>query len=648
MMKLMRSKYFTGLLLLVGAFCISPVKTYSQDEIPKELYASSGIPDSLKADANSVVRYSSEDITVSSPGTVVRKFHSLVTILNEKGDDEAIVELPYNKKFYNISDIDIRIYNPDGDLIKKYHKSDMYDGAAMESDILVSDDRLLYLKPTVATYPTTIEVAYEEDFSSFLQWGWDIQDDQQSVQNELFKVSADPQIGFRYISKNFALNPDKKTENGLDTYTWAVKNKKAIKLEDGAMAWRVLPKVYCAFNKFKYYGYSGDFSTWQNFGKWQQDLNADGCSLSPQRVAEIQQMTANLKTDKEKAKFLYEYMQHNMRYVAIALGIGGFKPFSADFVDQKKYGDCKAFSNYMCALLKAVNIKAYYAIVNAGPNEEPDDPSFPYDISDHIIVCVPFKNDTTWLECTSSIQPFGLLGSFTENRNALLITEDGGKLVNTPKSIASENQLNSEVHLVIDSTGGATAQVKILGTGVYRTDYVVYLTRLKADEQKQSLLSTLNIRQPSVFDFTLGADNDGVKEVDLNLQYDKFCDIIAGDKQFYRPKVFDLCAFTVPILDKRTSDYFFDQPMQKSCVTTIDLPTGFVVETLPANQSLKFTYGNYEINYVYDAVKNQVISTAKFTITNQDIPAAKYTELQQYLDAVAKAQNKKLVIHHKA
>jgi hypothetical protein len=72
------------------------------------------------------------------------------------------------------------------------------------------------------------------------------------------------------------------------------------------------------------------------------------------------------------------------------------------------------------------------------------------------------------------------------------------------------------------------------------------------------------------------------------------------------------------------------------------------VETLPANQTLKFTYGNYEVNYAYDAAKNQVTSMAKFNLTNQVIPAAKYTEMQQYLDAVAKAQNKKLVIKRKA
>jgi len=117
---------------------------------------------------------------------------------------------------------------------------------------------------------------------------------------------------------------------------------------------------------------------------------------------------------------------------------------------------------------------------------------------------------------------------------------------------------------------------------------------------------------------------------------------------FYHPHVFDLSTVTVPIIEHRKNDFYFDYPMQRSCVTTIDLPAGFTIETLPANQSLKFTYGNYEVNYTYDAVKNQVISTAKFNLNNHVIPAAKYNEMQEYLDAVAKAQNKKLVIRRKA
>src|SRR6185312_13501516 len=151
-----------------------------------------------------------------------------------------------------------------------------------------------------------------------------------------------------------------------------------------------------------------------------------------------------------KARFLYNYLQKNVRYVSVQLGIGGYKPFPASFVDEKKYGDCKALSNYMLTLLKTVGIPSYCAVINAGTNAEPADPDFVNDPFNHIILCVPFKNDTTWLECTSATSPFGKLGSFTENRKALLVTEDGGKLVNTPRSTMQDNQFNSAVHLVLN------------------------------------------------------------------------------------------------------------------------------------------------------------------------------------------------------
>jgi hypothetical protein len=640
-------KYLTSLLLIMAACCIIPAKTYSQD-VPKELYKSDGIPDSLKEDANSVVRYDREDVEVRGPGKAILKYHTIVTILNEKGDNEAEITLPYNKKFTTVSSFEMIIYDAGGVQLKKYHKSDMYDHAAQDNELLVSDDRIMSIGHTVANYPETVEMIYELDENSLINIDdWDIQGEDQSVQNGSYHLSVSSDAGFRYFNKNTTVKPQKTTAGNVDSYSWQVSNLKAIKMEDGAKPWRVLPKVEFAMNKFEFYGYPGDFSSWQSFGKWQQMLNADVSNLSPQRIAEIQQMTAGLKTDKEKAKFLYEYVQQNMRYVAIKLGIGGLKPFPAAFVDQKKYGDCKALSNYMVSLLKAVNIPAYYAIVNAGENEEPLEPSFPYDISDHIIVCIPFKNDTTWLECTSTTQPFGKLGPFTENRNALVITEDGGKLMNTPKSIAEDNQFNSEVHIALDADGGAKAQVKILSTGEYRYDYIE-LCEAKEDKQKSYLLEDLGMKQPSVFDIKSGADKDGVKELDLNLEYDRLYDIAAGDKQFYHPNILALWDNTVPILEKRKTDYYFDFPRIKTCVTTIDLPTGFEVETLPANQQLKFTYGNYEVKYSYDAAKNQVTSTAKFNLTNQVIPAAKYTEMQQYMDAVAKAQNKKLVIRKKA
>jgi transglutaminase-like putative cysteine protease len=645
----MKSTHTKTLLYVAAIIFFSIYNSYGQEAtISKALYTAAGIPDSLKEDANSVVRYSLKDIIVDGPGNITVKEHSIVTVLNEKGNDEALAVLEYSKKYNSISSFEMRVYNAAGDLIKKYHKSDMYDRSAVSSGSIITDERFLGIQHTIATYPSTIEIIDETDYKSAINIdSWSIQDMEQSVQDSYCRLAINSSAGFRYLNKNIVVNAQKTTNNNTNFFSWHVKNLKAIKMEKGAKSWRLKPRLYFAANQFRFYGVDGDLSSWQSFGKWIQGLNADVCTLNPQRVADLKKMTSNIKTDKEKVKFLYEYMQQSMRYVSVQLGIGGMKPFTATFVDEKKYGDCKALSNYMYALLKAVDIPAYYAVINAGANEEPAEPGFVRNSFNHAILCVPLKGDTTWLECTSSTQTFGVLSSFTENRRALLVTEDGGKLVNTPRSRAKDNQFNSEVHIILDADGGAKAKVKIISTGECRDDYVELAT-LKLDEQKESLIRTLDMKQPSVLDYKPLSDKDGVKEVSLNIEYDRFCDVMAGNKQFYSPRVFSLWATTLPVLEKRSTDYYFNNPMIKNCVTVIDLPAAFEVETLPANQNLHFSYGSYDVKYVYDTVKNQVTSTTKFNLTNHVIPASKYNELQQYMDSIAKAQNKKLVIRRKA
>ncbi|MDB5156327.1 MAG: hypothetical protein JWR50_1034 [Mucilaginibacter sp.] len=637
-------------LFLLSLLMVCCGKIAFGQEIPTEFYKASTIPDSLKDNTNSVIRYSENKILIKGPDKVIVKRHKIVTILNEKADREAIMEMGYNRKYDEYSSIEMRVYNEAGAVIKKYHKSDMYDGSAADDETIVTNERFLALRHPIASYPITIETSFEETINSFISLDkWQIQSyPEQSVQNANYSVTVNPLMGFRYKNEHTNLQPKKETnKDGQDVYTWDVKNLKAIKREDNVLLWTIIPNISFAINSFNCFGYPGDFSSWKSFGQWIEALNAPEENLPPNRVTAIQNLTKDLNTDKEKAKFLYNYMQKSMRYVGIQLGIGGYQPLSATFVDQKKYGDCKALSNYMKALLKAVNINSYYAIIRAGTNEKPADFSFPYNEFNHAILCIPFKNDTTWLECTSSTQPFGKLGAFTENRNALLITENGGKLVNTPASNIEDNRFSSEVHLTLKPDGGANADIKIIGTGVYRDDYV-YAGALKFDEQKEKFMKWLNFKQPNIFNLNLSADEDSVKQVRISLDYEQFCDIMAGNKQFYSSHLIDLCNINVPVETDRKTDFYFTTPLQKSCVTTIDLPEGFTVETLPANQSLKFTYGSYQVNYAYDEMKNQVVSTAKFNITNRIIPAARYTQLQQYLDAVSKAQNKKLVIKHKA
>ena len=93
-------------------------------------------------------------------------------------------------------------------------------------------------------------------------------------------------------------------------------------------------------------------NTWEGFGKFISELLKGRDVLPDDIKVKVHQLTDQLKDDKQKVYVLYDFLQKNTRYISIQLGIGGWQPFDAKYVAAKRYGDCKALSNYMVALLK--------------------------------------------------------------------------------------------------------------------------------------------------------------------------------------------------------------------------------------------------------------------------------------------------------
>jgi hypothetical protein len=619
----------------------------AQEKVPADRYISATIPDSLKENSNSVTRYYFEDVVVKAPGKATINVHQIETILNEDADREAALVLHYDRKFSEVNHAEMRVFDRSGTLLKRYKKSDFYDHAAADGMSLITDNRVLSVVHAVVNYPVTIEKTYKITLNSFLTLSdWDILGENKSVQQARYKISCKSSLGFRYKLYNFKQAPERKVEEDYETLRWDVKNLKAIKPEASSKSWKYLPRVAFGVNQVAYNNIPADMSTWKTFGAWIQELNNGASDLSPKRIEQINELVKGADSDKAKARILYDYIQKNTRYVSIQLGIGGLKPFPASFVDGKKYGDCKALSNYMHTLLKCVGIPSYYTLVRAGANEPATDPEFVKDPFNHIILCIPFKNDTTWLECTSTTNSFGKLGPFTENRNALLITEDGGKLVNTPRSHASDHSLDTEVNVLINSDGTADASMQIRSTGEYR-DVFIGLGTQRTDEQKKFLINYLNLKQPDSFEILNQSDKDGVKEVKINLLYNQLSDISVGGKYFYKPRIFDLVKFTVPHLERRTSDFYIEHPMSKKSTTVYTLPQDLEIETLPSNTKHTFSHGNYSAEYSYDKVKNQMTAVARFELNNNIIPASSYNEMQKHFDDVAKSMNKKFVVRKK-
>ena len=108
---------------------------------------------------------------------------------------------------------------------------------------------------------------------------------------------------------------------------------------------------------------------------------------------------------------------------------------------------------------------------------------FPSNQFNHVIVCVPLKKDTMWLECTSQTRQPGSIESEIENRNALIITPEGGVIVKTPSRKANENVKKKKI--IVDLLNGYTnVKAEIHWTGDQH-DYVRGIAVTETPKEKK-------------------------------------------------------------------------------------------------------------------------------------------------------------------
>ena len=158
-------------------------------------------------------------------------------------------------------------------------------------------------------------------------------------------------------------------------------------------------------------------------------------------------------------------MQKKSRYVNIAVGIGGWKPMLASDVDRLGYGDCKALSNYTRALLEVVDVPSYNTILYGNRYKSDIQSDFVSMQGNHMILAIPHGNHYTWLECTSQDDPFGYQGTFTDDRNVLIIKPEGGEIVRTKIYEDVGNTQKDKGSYTIDENGHFSASVIISSEG---------------------------------------------------------------------------------------------------------------------------------------------------------------------------------------
>ena len=504
----------------------------------------------------------------------------------------------------------------------------------------------MYLTTPAPGYPCTIETKYEINSSGYIELpNWYMNSNVNSTQLFRYVIKVPSELDIRYRSLNMVLEPQIETNGKYKTYTWEAKNVPVKKMEaNGYEPAAYLPQVEVAPNSFEYDGYKGTFKNWGDFGKWNYDLYQEKTPFNPERLSAIRAMTEKCTTAYDKVNVLYTYLKKNMRYVSIQLGIGGFKPSAAKFVDEKKYGDCKALTNYMKNLLSVVGIASYPALINAGYNKYPADTRFPSDPFNHVILCVPMEKDTVWLECTSNNAKPGFLGSFTENKNALLITEKGGVLVKTPISKAQNNKLitTNEVFLKVD--GSAAINTVLYATGDMLGPLEGIKSTTDADEQKHILVKQLYYKGPDEMMTPIVKDSAEGYTSHLKMVYQKLYDFKAGNKIFYPSQVRQINDEELRITKSREKEYIFNFPYQKMDTTIYHLAQNFSIDNLPSSKKLVDDLVEYKRDIVYEPLSNNLKICTSLLLKKNIIPAASYQRVAELFNTIKKEQAEKIVL----
>lgn len=625
-------------LFLLGTPGVTPAKEFK--------YSVSTIREEMKKDVNAVMRINHEKFVIESPKNARFKVQRAITILNDKGNKYAVEVIGYDK-LVKVASLSATIYNALGEPIKRVKNADILDMSAFDGFSLYSDNRVKVVDLTQAEYPYTVEVEYELEYRGLLAIpGFYVQDTEPvSIETQSFELTFPNSLEVRYKQIHFSQVPQTTTVNNLKTLHWDFRDLTPLKPEPmSARRRELLPRILMAPNQFEYDGYPGKLNTWNDFGKWILSLNAGRNGVPAATIEHLRKITAPLTTREEKVKAVYEYMQNKTRYVSIQLGIGGFQPFDAGVVDQTGYGDCKALSNYMVSMLGHIGIPANYVLISAGEDFTQLQEDFPSTQFNHAIAAVPNGKDTLWLECTSQTNPFGYLGSFTSNRKALWITNEGAAIVKTPRYYLSDNRQIRAAQVTLDAKGNATASVITRYQGLqYEVQGLHQVMHENYEEQKKWVLNNTQIPIFDVKSFEIR--NKGGKvaraEVKIDLQLDRYASV-TGKRLFFQPNLMNRITEAPETMEKRTSNVVRRNAYEKIDSIHFSFPEGLYPEFLPPPTKVESRFGSYENSYLMDAGK--LVYVRKVKMLDGEFPSETYPELVEFFRNIVKADKAKLVL----
>lgn len=447
----------------------------------------------------------------------------------------------------------------------------------------------------------------------------------------------------------------KPTSTGGNQWQWEVRDVPEIKEEERMPPYRgVAAGMMVAFLPPNGVGNAG-FVTWAEMGKWEANLAEGRRTATPEIKQKVAELTAQAPTTLAKMNALAKFMQSDIRYVAIELGIGGWQPHAAADAFTHKYGDCKDKATLLSTMLKEIGVDSYYVVINTerGGVTPATPPHF--GIFNHVVLAIrvpdgvddpsllavvkhPKLGRLLYFDPTDEVTPFGELNGALQANYALLVTPDGGELTPLPQLSTATNGIRrtGKFSLAPDGTLSGTVVETRVGDAAWRQRWTLRDVDKDADRIKpiEAMMSSSigafqitkatvsNLHQTSLpfgYDWTFVAPN-----------YAKS----AGNMLLVRPRVLgNDSSGILETKEPRKYPVEFEGPMLNADTYEIKLPPGYTVDDLPPPTDAEYSFGRYHSRV--EVSGDTLRYTRSLEIKELSVPAEKTEDLKKFYRIIA-------------
>jgi transglutaminase-like putative cysteine protease len=503
---------------------------------------------------------------------------------------------------------------------KNYNVGYAIDRSASSSEIFSDDSRVKYFNIGFTGYGDVTRIESEKKYfdSKYLTSVYFHSYFPAREKTITFKVPDWLQIDIREFNfEGYKVEKRKTQEKNMTVYTYKLKDLPAIKSENRSigMAYQ-WPHVVVVVKSFNYdgktekgFGDVGDLYSWYNY------LYKKSVNRPEDMKAKVTELTRDKKSDADKAKSIFYWVQDNIRYIAFEDGLAGFIPATAQDVFKTKYGDCKGMANLMTEMLKLAGLEAYMTWI--GTRHIPYDYTLPsLGVDNHCISTVILGGKEYFLDATEKYIPFGDYAWRIQGKEVLIGKGEKYDVKKVPQLDKERNKIHTKTMFELKDNV-LKGHVKVTLTGEQRTSFHQYYHDLPNDDKKKFLQRFFEFGNRNLAVSNIKTSDLGNREIPVVIEGDIDLSnyVISEEKDVYVGIDFFPENLKGYIPDKdRQHDYVLYSSYVSEDETELLLPAGYKIVSIPA--AINEQADDYGVTGSYTATGNKVIFKKIFSFNN--------------------------------